>query len=352
MGGIFNPAMIDGDVIKLEEYFKEHGYINVRVLRELIFTEDISLVDVVFHCVEGTRYRIKDLQVDGAKVLDPAQINSIIQAKKGDFLDGAKVATDARNIQDLYGWRGFSTVVAKEVYTVPDEPGVVRVQYEIKERPAAKVGQVIIVGNEVTQDRVIRRVIGLYPGQTLRYPELRIAEKDLARLNIFKTDNENGIHPSLIVLDPDGEKEYKDILVQVQETQTGSLMFGAGFNSDSGLVGSIVLNERNFDIFRPPTSLADIWEGKAFRGAGQEFRVEAVPGTQLQRYSASIREPFLFDQPYSLTRGTYYNQRLYQEDTESRLGARVLLGHAISKEWTITARSPRGAGQYQQFDFL
>ena len=65
-------------------------------------------------------------------------------------------------------------------------------------------------------------------------------------------------------------------------------MFGAGFNSDSGIVGSIVLNERNFDIFRSAHQHADIWEGKAFRGAGQELRIEAVPGTQLQRYSITL----------------------------------------------------------------
>ena len=28
-----------------------------------------------------------------------------------------------------------------------------------------------------------------------------------------------------------------------------------------------------------------------FRGAGQEFRIEAVPGTQIQRYTVSVREP-------------------------------------------------------------
>jgi outer membrane protein insertion porin family len=334
-GGIFNPAMIDGDCIKLEDYFKDHGFINIHVSRELIFSPDYRFVDIVFHVQEGQRFRVKNTQVDGAKMVDPAPLKGIVRLKDGEYYDGAKAAADVRNLQDYYGWRGFSTVVNKEVYTVPDEPGVVRVQYEIKEKPASKVGQIIIVGNDVTQDRVIRRVIGLYPGQTLRYPELRIAERDLARLNIFKTDTENGIRPTLTVLDPDSDKEYKDILVQVQETQTGSLMFGAGFNSDSGIVGSIVLNERNFDLFRPPTSLADIWEGRAWRGAGQELRVEAVPGTLVQRYSASVREPFLFDRPYSLTVGVYYNQRLFDEYTEGRTGGRVSLGHAISKEWTI-----------------
>lgn len=335
LGGVFNPAQIDNDVIKLEDYYKDNGYIHVRVSRELIFSDDFRYVDIVFHIHEGQRHRIEDVQVEGTKTMDRVQVGSIVQAKKGEFLNGGVVQADMRNITDYYGWRGYPAVVSKEVFTVPDKPGLVRIQYEIKERPPAKVGQVIIVGNEVTQDRVIRRVLGLYPGQTLRYPELRIAEKDLARLNIFKLDPENGIRPTVSVLDPEGDSEYKDILVQVQETQTGSLLFGAGFNSNAGLVGSIVLNERNFDLFRFPTSLADIFEGRAWRGAGQEFRLEAVPGTQLQRYSATWREPFLFDRPYSLTISGYYNDRIYNEYTDSRYGTRLSVGHALTKNWTI-----------------
>jgi outer membrane protein assembly factor BamA len=71
---------------------------------------------------------------------------------------------------------------------------------------------------------------------------------------------------------------YKDIRVVVQEQRTGNLTFGQGVNSDAGLVGSIVLNERNFDLMRPPVSFNDLFSGKAFRGAGQEFRIEATPG--------------------------------------------------------------------------
>jgi outer membrane protein assembly factor BamA len=36
------------------------------------------------------------------------------------------------------------------------------------------------------------------------------------------------------------EKQLKDIAVTVQETHTGSLLFGVGVNSDAGLTGSIV----------------------------------------------------------------------------------------------------------------
>jgi outer membrane protein insertion porin family len=81
-----------------------------------------------------------------------------------------------------------------------------------------------------------------------------------------------------------------DVLVTVQETNTGSLLFGLGVNSDAGLTGGIVLNERNFDLTRPPTGLEDLLDGSAFRGAGQELRIESVPGTWLQRYGISFQD--------------------------------------------------------------
>ena len=54
----------------------------------------------------------------------------------------------------------------------------------------------------------------------------------------------------------------------------------------TGLVGNNVVDEQNFDLFRLPRSWDDIRNGTAFRGAGQRFRLEAAPGTQLQRYTA------------------------------------------------------------------
>lgn len=333
VGGKYNPAISDNDVLKLEDYYKANGYMDVKVTRELLFSDDYQYVDIIYHIHEGQKYRVEDVVVEGPVQITREQIATLPRLRKGDFYNEGVVAADLRNITDFYGWRGYGVSAQKEVFF--PEPGLARVVYEVKEKPPAHVGQVIIVGNDVTQDRVIRRVVGLYPGQTLRYPELRIAENDLARLGIFNTDPEKGIRPTLTVLENDSG--FHDVLVTVQEAPTGSLMFGAGVNSNAGLVGSIVLNEKNFDLFRPPTSIADIMEGRAFRGAGQEFRIEAVPGTQLQRYSVTFREPFLFDRPYSLTTSGYYYNRIFSEYTEGRVGGRFTLGNQVNREWGISA---------------
>ena len=72
----------------------------------------------------------------------------------------------------------------------------------------------------------------------------------------------------------ESDSEFKDILVQVQEAPTGSLKFGAGFNSNGQLVVSMTLEERNFDPHRFPTRMADIREGRAFRGGGKTLRLD------------------------------------------------------------------------------
>lgn len=329
-GGEFRPMLLDNDVMKLEEYYRTNGYQNAQVSRELRFSDDFKLVDITFHIHEGNRFRVVDWSVEGTKAFPAEQLTNIIQLKKGDYFDENVVNADIRNLSDYGGWRGYPLDVRKVVTEVADQPDSVRVQYLVQDQPQSYVGTVDIIGNTVTKDRVIRRMLGFYPGQVLRYPELRNAERDLARLNIFEMNPELGIRPTVTALE--NPTPYKDVLVRVQETRTGSLMLGAGFNSNNGIVGSIVLNERNFDLFRFPTSFSDFFEGRAFRGAGQELRIEAMPGTEVQRYTVSIREPFLFDQPYSLQTSAYYRDRVYNEYLEGRFGGRVGVSHQFTKE--------------------
>jgi len=104
-------------------------------------------------------------------------------------------------------------------------------------------------------------------------------------------------------------------------------MFGVGVNSNAGLVGNIVLDERNFDWRRPPRSLEDVRNGTAFRGAGQRFRIDASPGSVVNRYLVSFQEPYLLDSPISLGLSGSFFDRRFRDWDEQRLGGRVSVGH-------------------------
>ena len=124
-----------------------------------------------------------------------------------------------------------------------------------------------------------------------------------------------------------GNEPYVVVDVDAEETQTGRLMIGAGVNSNAGLVGNIVIDEQNFDILRLPRSWDEIKNGTAFRGAGQRFRIEAAPGTQLQRYMATFQEPYLFDTRIGLSLSASYYTRYFYDWAEARTGGRVGLGY-------------------------
>lgn len=132
----------------------------------------------------------------------------------------------------------------------------------------------------------------------------------------------------------------QDFDVVVEETETGRFLFGVGVNSDAGVVGNIVLDEQNFDITRLPNSFQDILNGTAFRGAGQRFRLEASPGSEVSRYVVSFTDPYFLDTQNSFGVHASYFERFFREYDEERLSLRVQVGRAVTPDLSaqLTAR--------------
>ncbi len=128
-----------------------------------------------------------------------------------------------------------------------------------------------------------------------------------------------------------------DIDIYVNEARTGRLMFGVGVNSDAGVVGSVILNENNFDIARFPTSFDDLIYGNAFRGAGQRFRLELVPGSTVSRYLVSWSDPYFLNSNYSVGVNGFYYQRFFDDWDEQRAGGRIQLGRQLTQQWSIAS---------------
>lgn len=123
-----------------------------------------------------------------------------------------------------------------------------------------------------------------------------------------------------------------DLTIRAEETQTGRFQFGVGVNSDAGVTGSVVIDERNFDWRKFPTSPDDIWNGRAWRGAGQGFRIEAMPGSQVQRYMVSFSDPYLFNTRVSMNVSAYLFNRIYRDWDEQRVGGRIGLGYRLTPD--------------------
>jgi hypothetical protein len=107
----------------------------------------------------------------------------------------------------------FSIVTAARAEDGPDE------------KPRNRVGQIIIIGNNLTPEWFIRRQIPFSPGETVTSKEFRAAEKNVARLDFFYMDATKGIRPTVGFLDEDSDTTTKDVLVAVEERRENFLPF-------------------------------------------------------------------------------------------------------------------------------
>lgn len=126
--------------------------------------------------------------------------------------------------------------------------------------------------------------------------------------------------------EPFGNRSFADIVTSVEEVPTGRLMFGVGASSFQGLSGNFILHETNFDLFNFPRSFGDFFNGRAFRGRGQDFRIELSPGTAVNRAVVSFRDPYVFNLPVAFGASGYTFRRFYPDWTEDRGGGRFSLG--------------------------
>lgn len=116
---------------------------------------------------------------------------------------------------------------------------------------------------------MIRRQFQLVEGDPLNRRDIRKAEQKIRALNMFRSVNvrvREGSAADRAVID-----------VDVQEKPTGSLSFGIGYSSDSGVYGSLSLSDTNF------------------LGRGQAYSAELSVAEDAQVVAFSFTEPSLLD---------------------------------------------------------
>ena len=103
--------------------------------------------------------------------------------------------------------------------------------------------------------------------------------------------------------------------------------------SNNGLVGTVVLDLQNFDIRDFPRDWKEFIKFRSFFGAGQRFRLEFQPGTDVNRFRIDFTEPYLFDKPVRLDTSLYLFDRDRDGYNERRAGASVSLGRRFERGW-------------------
>ena len=320
--GAFDPEVVSRDAAAVQNFYRGQGYLDARVSYRVDPGEKPGDLHVVFTIVEGEPYTIESVRIEGNAVITTEEILALMSAKSGRRFNAPRLEADVQTIQTTYGERGYIYAAVRAVRVFSATPQFVVMTIRIVESERMSVGRVVVRGNNRTQDKVVRRALEIYPGDTFNLTKVRDAERNLRQTRLFDR----------VTISPVGdEPSVRDIVMDVTESErTSDLIFAFGVTSDSGLVGNVVLDYRNFDIFEYPRSFSEFIRFRSFRGAGQRLRLELQPGTELNRFRIDFTEPYLRDRPVRFDVSLYHFTRDREGYDEQRTGASVSFGKRLA----------------------
>jgi len=321
--GKLNNQDLQEDMRTVEQAMQDHGYVYAKVVEVRRDPVSSKALDIVFVCVEGEKFDVAEVQVQGNSVFTTEELTPGISAEANFPYSGTDVRADEKMIQEYYGSRGYAD--ARVDTTILNAgPGRVKIIYGVTEGTKFYVNRINISGNNATEDKVIRREIIVAPGEELNTVKLNTSRTRLEQLNYFssvdvRTNN---------TLSPD----RKDIDINVVEQSTGTVNFGAGFSSIDSLSAFVGVTQTNFDIR----------DWSDFRGAGQRFNANARLGLLRRDFNVTWTEPWFRDQPLALTVDLFYrnmffiSDRFDQTNAGASVGLRKRIGEFAYWEGTYT----------------
>lgn len=338
--GQLEPEKIIDDVASLDKFYKDNGFVDVRVDSRILLSPDNREAKVVFLIDEGRQYRLREVLISGAgptndsKVFSAEQIRDLIAIRPGDNFTNLLVQRSVEQLEQSYLLMGYIDArINSQQIRVGEEPEV-DLLLGIQEGDPVTAGLVKIQGNFLTQDKVIRRLVRIEPGRPLDGREIELAKARLEATQLFGDIRVTVQRPEA------GDPQTRDVLVEVRERNTGSFNFGVGLSSDAGVFGEISLKQKNFDIADWPLSFKELVTARAFRGAGQTMDITLSPGDEVSTYAFSLGEPHLFNTDISADFTGFYRNRFYSNYHEERLSAALGFGRRLGDIWQagITGR--------------
>lgn len=338
--GVLDEDILANDRAALVDFYTDRGYLDIRVDSVIDLSPDNREARVTFLVQEGPRYRVGAIRTENAsdpsqplELFDDEQVRAMIPLKVGDTYSDDRVRQSKDVLRDAWGTVGYIDMRVEEIPLWTGDEPVVDLVFTIREGRPYLVGMVEVKDNFLTRDKIIRRELEVRPGRPFDSRQLRESERRINQLRLFSSTRVTTQQER-----PEINPGERDLLIEVNERNTGSINFGAAIGSDSGVFGEFSIRQDNFDLFDLPETFGELASGRAFRGAGQKFALTIRPGSEIFEYSSSITEPSLFDTDYSLSVGGSFRERRFADYDEERTSGTLALGRGFGDVWQGAVR--------------
>ena len=234
-----NKDQIARDERLLKNYYLNRGYYDVIINASSAQYLDNDTFTLTFNIDAGKIYKINKTKLTlplDYKRTNFVKVEKLLSKLENKYYSFRKISKIVEQIDKISLLREYDFISAS-INEEKIENNKINLSLEVTETEKFYIEKVNILGNDITQEEVIRNSLEVDEGDP--FNELLHAKSinNLKAKNIFKTVN------SEVVSSSDSNK--KIININVVEKPTGEVMLGAGVGSDGGSIGFSV-TENNF----------------------------------------------------------------------------------------------------------
>jgi len=283
-------------------HYNKLGYRDATIVSDSIWRNDDGTMMMNINLDEGNQYFYRNITWKGNTIYSDDQLNAVFGITKGEIYNDELLQKrlsfsqdDGRDISSLYLDQGYLFFDVKPVETSIYKDSI-DIEMRISEGAQASIDNVIIKGNDRTNEHVIRRELRTKPGEKFSRSDIIRSQRQLINLGYFNPE-------SLDIQTPvNPQRGTVDIVYTVEETPSDQLELSAGYGGFSGLIGTLGVTFNNFSI----QNIRDrsTWNPLP-QGDGQRVSVRLQSNSRFFRsYNASFTEPWLGgERPRSFTVG-------------------------------------------------
>ncbi len=308
----FSAKEYPNDKKTLISAFNEAGYRDARIVKDSLYYIKPGRMGIDLTLEQGDKYYFRDISWTGNSVYPSEALDGILSIKKGDVYDvvsmekrlfGGGKQSDY-DVSKLYRDNGYLFFNVTPVETNIQNDSV-DVEMRISEGKQATLNNIVINGNDLTNEKVVRRQLFTKPGYLFSQTDFERSIREIASLGQFDAESIMGQGGYSIV--PNQANNTVDIIYNVTEKPSSQLELSGGWGGRT-FVATAGVSFNNFSTHR-------FFEKGAWRpvplGDAQtlSFRFQ-TNGTYYTAVSANFVEPWLTGKkPTSLNLSAYYTRQ-------------------------------------------
>lgn len=238
---------------------------------------------------EGVRvtYRVNEnptlssVEIVGCTIYSDNLLKRLLGLEDDQVINSKRLSEGMRAIEAAYNRDGYVLARVSDINMQPD--GSLRLVVN-----EGTIEGFVVKGNKKTKDYVILRELRLYEGEPFNVNDGRRSMQRVYNLGYFEDVN--------IKLNPGRTPNGVEVEVSVVEMSTGTFGVGAGYSEADGLVGMIMLGDKNF------------------RGTGEKINIRwEFGGADNKNYDFFYQKPWLDSHATSFSFNAYDLTHEYEE---------------------------------------